>query len=95
MAFPISRARDLPSLSVSVPLVLVPTRIGLALLLGTHLSLLGSYLSYTHGQRLDGFFRDIAISSVLNRFCSAGRAFRDKFFYFHGGCYNNCLLLLH
>ena len=30
--------------------------------------------------RLNGFFRDIAISSVLNRFCSAGRAFRDKFF---------------
>ena len=33
-----------------VPLVLVTTRIGLALLLGTHLSLLGSYLSYTHGR---------------------------------------------
>ena len=45
----------MPSVSLSVPLVLVTTRIGLALLLGTHLSLLGSYLSYSHGQRFTSF----------------------------------------
>ena len=53
--FPISLIQVRVGFSPSVfLLVLVTTRIGLALLLGTHLSLLGSYLSYT--QEMDFWF---------------------------------------